>query len=51
MLWQKKGEAAMINKLIQKFIVWYLKNNNVMFCQGNFVVRMFTQEYYEKRFE
>lgn len=43
MLWKEKGEIAMIDKLIKRFIVWYLKNNNVMFYHGNFVVRMFTQ--------
>ena len=38
-----------MSKLIQRFIVWYLKRHNVKFDYGNYVVRMFSAEYYSRR--
>ena len=35
-----------MNKLIQKFIVWYLKRHSVKFDCGKYVVRMFSADYY-----
>lgn len=35
-----------MNKLIQKFIIWYLKRHNVKFDCGKYVVRMFSADYY-----
>ena len=35
-----------MDKLIQKFIVWYLKRNNVKFDCGKYIVRMFSADYY-----
>lgn len=37
-----------MKKLIEKFIVWYLKRHNVVFKYENYVVRMFSNEYYAK---
>lgn len=34
--------------MIKRFIVWYLKRHNVMFEYEGFVVRMFTQDYYNR---
>lgn len=36
--------------MIKRFIVWYLKRHNVMFYYGNgkYVVRMFSEAYYEQ---
>ena len=35
--------------MIKRFIVWYLKRHNVMFKHGGYVVRMFTEKYYEAK--
>ena len=35
-----------MNKLLQRFIVWYLKRHNAKFEHGNYVVRLFSDEYY-----
>ncbi len=37
-----------MSKLIERFIVWYLKRHNVKFNYGNYVVRMFSSEYYAR---
>lgn len=37
-----------MNELIQRFIVWYLKRHNVKFNYENYVVRMFSAEYYAR---
>lgn len=38
-----------MKKLIEKFIVWYLlERNNAMFEYKNYVVRMFSMDYYDK---
>ena len=37
-----------MKRLIQRFIVWYLKRHNVKFNYGNYVVRMFSAEYYNR---
>lgn len=37
-----------MDKLVQRFIVWYLKRHNVKFNYGNYVVRMFSDEYYSR---
>lgn len=35
--------------MIKRFIVWYLKRHNVMFYyDGKYVVRMFSEAYYEQ---
>lgn len=34
--------------MIKRFIVWYLKRHNVMFQYENYVVRMFSEAYYDK---
>lgn len=34
--------------MIKRFIVWYLKRHNVMFHYENYVVRMFSNDYYER---
>lgn len=34
-------------KLINRFIVWYLKRHNVRVEHNGYVVRMYTKEYYE----
>lgn len=40
-----------MDNLIQRFIVWYLKKNNVSFEYGNYTVRMFTTKFYENVME
>lgn len=35
-----------MNKIIQKFIIWYLKQQNVKFDCDGYVVRMFSADYY-----
>ncbi len=37
--------------MIKRFIVWYLKRHNVMFHYGKYVVRMFSDTYYEQVME
>lgn len=37
-----------MKKLIEKFIVWYLKRHNAMFRYENYVVRMFSKDYYDR---
>lgn len=37
-----------MNKLIQRFVVWYLKKHNAKFDYGNYVVRIFSAEYYNR---
>lgn len=37
--------------MIKRFIVWYLKRHNVMFYYENYVVRMFSDAYYDKLME
>lgn len=34
--------------MIKRFIVWYLKRHNVMFYYKGYVVRMFSEAYYDK---
>ncbi len=34
--------------MIKRFIVWYLKRHNVMFRYESYVVRMFSNAYYER---
>lgn len=38
---------AKLDHIIYIFIVWFLKKHNVVLAHGNYVVRMFTKEYYE----
>lgn len=35
-----------MKKLIEKFIVWYLKRNNAKFEYENYIVRVFLKGYY-----
>lgn len=44
---QTMSKKKTVDKLIQRFIVWYLKKNNVEFKYGTFTVRMFTTKFYE----
>lgn len=37
--------------MIKRFIVWYLKRHNVMFHYEKYVVRMFSDAYYEQVME
>ena len=37
--------------MIKRFIVWYLKRHNVMFRYKKYVVRMFSDDYYEQVME
>ena len=37
-----------MDKIIQKFIIWYLKRHNVKFDRDGYVVRMFSAEYYSR---
>lgn len=37
-----------MNKLVQRFIVWYLKRHNVKFDYDNYIVRMFSTDYYNR---
>ena len=34
--------------MIKRFVVWYLKRHNVMFHFDKYVVRMFSNDYYER---
>lgn len=34
--------------MIKRFIVWYLKSHNVKFEYNNYIVRMFSEVYYDK---
>lgn len=40
-----------MDRIIQKFIMWYLRKNNVMFETDKFVVRMFSKSYYNNVME
>lgn len=35
-------------KLINRFIVWYLKKHNVCVEHNGYVIRMYTKKYYEE---
>ena len=37
-----------MERMIKRFIVWYLKRHNVTFEHNNYVVRMFSKGYYYK---
>ena len=34
--------------MVKRFIVWYLKRRNVKFEYNNYVVRMFSNDYYNR---
>jgi len=47
----KRKRWGEVNKLIQRFIMWYLRKNNVIFQNGIYTVRMFTTNYYNNVME
>ena len=48
---KREKDGSWIDKIIQRFIMRYLRKHNVMFENGNYVVRMFTKNYYNNVME